>query len=354
MVSSLLMVDHKTRSAATAQAHLQASITMPAVPSNATLSSPLNKTSHNVTAAGGFAAFCIANPTDAFCKDDKDFASSPDTLRMVHLLVENPDYLRAAPALGQSKPATVAVPDSDTIWPRNMKPGNKPAKDGVIATFGGSWPSKIVQDLFMERATAYAQKHNYDIYVQEMATSLDTAEVEHIRLATISYLLKLNYKFVFWTDMDSLIMDMDVTLESLLPIGVDLVAAPDSNMFINSEHMLWRNTKWSKDLIKTCTYMNPQPTLSGGRYVSQSSGCLAYMLSGEDQDCTFQLTEKCATTIDPRLMKVKLTKSMGASLANYEKGDIILGFGGLPMLHKRSIMVRYRDDAIEGKKWLSD
>ena len=123
------------------------------------------------------------------------------------------------------------------------------ASDIAVVTMAiGSGYSKSVQ-LSIENKRKYCELHGYDFVMAE--ESLDPSRPP--AWSKIQLLSKLmggggGYKWIFWTDADSLIMNFAVSVEDLIDDRYNLIISQDFNA-INSGEFLIKNCEWSKKLL---------------------------------------------------------------------------------------------------------
>ena len=96
----------------------------------------------------------------------------------------------------------------------------------------------------------YCKKHGYDFIVQ--STSLDPKRpISWSKILQIKNVLK-NYKWIFFTDADSLIMNYSIKLESFLDDQYNMIICKDGHS-LNCGQFFLKNTPWSIQLL-TETY----------------------------------------------------------------------------------------------------
>ena len=88
----------------------------------------------------------------------------------------------------------------------------------------------------------YCQKHNYD-FINNQENLDTTRPIPWSKILLINKHLPF-YDWVFWTDADSLIMNYNIQLESLIDLNYDIVISKDTNG-LNSGNFLIKNSEWS-------------------------------------------------------------------------------------------------------------
>jgi galactosyl transferase GMA12/MNN10 family len=95
----------------------------------------------------------------------------------------------------------------------------------------------------------YAKKHGYDviIYHQLLDTSRPAA---WSKIVAIQKHLK-KYDWIFWSDADSLIMNNDIKVETLIDDNYDLIITREKGRTtLNTGSFLIKNTAWSHALLR--------------------------------------------------------------------------------------------------------
>eukprot|EP00928_Gymnodinium_smaydae_P013350 TRINITY_DN14874_c1_g2_i4.p1 TRINITY_DN14874_c1_g2~~TRINITY_DN14874_c1_g2_i4.p1 ORF type:complete len:361 (+),score=37.11 TRINITY_DN14874_c1_g2_i4:46-1128(+) len=149
--------------------------------------------------------------------------------------------------------------------------------------------------------------------------------------------------FVFWMDSDSLFMNLDKNLTDVLPSdGKEMAIVGDHNAFLNSGHLVLRNSEWSKSLLEEAwsTYPPPQPDC----WWEQSA--LLYILGGRRPECREAVNVKDCNNAGPSFLpqvEVKKQSSMNSYITSFHEGDLVLHFAGQP--DKSALMVTYAEHA---------
>ena len=108
----------------------------------------------------------------------------------------------------------------------------------------------------------YCDKHGYDLVTKRGLYKTNFGERHpswHSILLILETLEKTNVDWVFWSDIDALIMDQTVKLESFIENKYDIII-PDqgrgeycgikSKSCLCCGHYFIKNTKWSKDFLR--------------------------------------------------------------------------------------------------------
>lgn len=119
----------------------------------------------------------------------------------------------------------------------------------------------------------YAKKHGYDLFIYHDVLDKARPPAWSKILAIQNHLA--DYDWIYWSDADSLIMNTDIKLESLIDDQVDLVISKECfHGFLNTGSFLIKNTEWSHVLLKRI-YAQEQFT----HHKLWEQEALAYLLS---------------------------------------------------------------------------
>ena len=110
---------------------------------------------------------------------------------------------------------------------------------------------------------AYCDKHGYDLVTKRGLYKTNFEERHpswHSVLLILETLERTNVDWVFWSDIDALIMDQTVKLESFIKPKYDMVipnqgqgeyCGTKTNNCLCCGHYFVKNTEWSKQFLKT-------------------------------------------------------------------------------------------------------
>lgn len=142
----------------------------------------------------------------------------------------------------------------------------KKPKIAIISLYNEGY--KHIGQYSDENKKKYAEKHGYDVFIYHKL-------LDENRPAPWSKILAIqrhlsDYDWVFWSDADSLIMNTNTRLESIIDDKFDLIIAKECYLgYLNTGSFLIKNTKWSQDLLKRI-YSQEQFTNSYGLWEQQA------------------------------------------------------------------------------------
>jgi hypothetical protein len=116
----------------------------------------------------------------------------------------------------------------------------------VTMTIGERYKGVVAAGI--ENKMSYCKMHGYDFI--NCGESLDNSRpVPWTKVLLILDVMKnKQYKWIFWTDADSLIMNKNKKLEEFIDDGYELIITKDLNA-INSGQFFIKNSEWSNEFL---------------------------------------------------------------------------------------------------------
>jgi predicted O-methyltransferase YrrM len=184
--------------------------------------------------------------------------------------------------------------------------------------------------LAIQNKQAYCQSHGYDFYCLDHC--LDEARpAAWNKILFIQEILKNNnYQWVFWTDADSLIMNLATPLESFLDERYNLIITRDKNG-VNSGQFFIKSCPWSLALLND-VYAHDEfkehPWWENQALVSE-------LAQREDY--------RCLTKIVPQRMFNSYASEIQGSdpSVTFQTGDFIIHFAGVRNERKLKSLLRF-------------
>ena len=124
------------------------------------------------------------------------------------------------------------------------------ASDIAVVTMavGDNYKTAVSTGILNKRK--YCEKHGYDfIYGEEQLDKNRPIAWSKILLLRKT-LDNHKYKWVFWTDADSLFMNMSIPLEDLIDDNYNIIITQEDCGNINSGQFFLKNCAWSKEFLK--------------------------------------------------------------------------------------------------------
>ena len=193
----------------------------------------------------------------------------------------------------------------------------------AIVTFYSKETAKLA-GVSIKNKKDYCQKHGYDFYVFDIDLFPDKTPWNKVY-----YTLKVlkNYKWVFWTDIDALIMNQNKKLEDFTDNNSSLVFTSDGTTELSGGHFLVKNDIFGKAFLS-------QALTFAEKYSSfpydQGGFTEVYNSSEEIRSRTKILRQKEMNSYyhldDPEVLKVY--PDWNTEFDIYEEGDFIVHFTG--------------------------
>jgi predicted O-methyltransferase YrrM len=206
----------------------------------------------------------------------------------------------------------------------------------MVSLVVGSDYNKAVQK-GVENKKLYCKKHGYDFICIEK--SLDISRpIPWSKVLLLRKILKnANYKWVFWSDADSLIMNLGVKLEDFLDDDYNLIIAKDFNG-INTGQFFLKNCPWSMQLLSDM-YAHIE--------------CI-YHPWWEQQALITEIEQHPELSRNIKIVSQKLFNSYPSETSSahphaiYQKGDFIIHFAGVKHLgYLSTFLDNYNEEVID-------
>lgn len=128
----------------------------------------------------------------------------------------------------------------------------KNAKIAIVTLFDSNY-SDLGKIAIPNRAE-YAKKHGYDcIYFTE--TIDKTRPPQWSKIKAVEYFLN-EYEWVWWLDIDALVIDTNKKLESIIDNKYDIIFTDNKYSVISNGSSFFRNTPLTKRFLKECYELN--------------------------------------------------------------------------------------------------
>lgn len=190
----------------------------------------------------------------------------------------------------------------------------------VVSLVIGSKYKEAVQ-IGVENKRLYCEMHGYDFICGE--EDLDSSRpIPWSKIVLIQKVLKnSDYKWIFWTDADSLVMNLETRLEDFLDEDYNLIIGKDYNG-INSGQFFLKNCPWSLELLSNI--YNHTECVHHDWWEQK-----ALMLEIEKHPELLSFTK----IVPQRLFNTYPLEITGSLYQPYQTGDFILHFPGTKNLH---------------------
>lgn len=168
-------------------------------------------------------------------------------------------------------------------WKKNSNVAVVSMRQGYMKNQGRYITERIHYNHF-----TYCQWHDYDYALFEYQYD-ERREPHWSKIALMDvFLFSLGYEYAMWVDYDSLFMNFSVSVDDMFKAAggnYDFLGSQADTMLINSGHLLFRNTKWTKKFLDDVWNTEPRP-----KYRNREQSAIAILLhgghSGKQRDMT--------------------------------------------------------------------
>jgi hypothetical protein len=130
---------------------------------------------------------------------------------------------------------------------KNERPeGSK--KIAIITLFDKNYEK--LAEMSIPNKINYAKKHGYDLIYYDKAIDLSRPP-QWSKVKAIEYALN-DYDWVWWIDIDALIMDFNVKLESIIDENFDIIFTSNKYSYLSNGSSFFKNTDVAKKFLKDC------------------------------------------------------------------------------------------------------
>ncbi len=167
---------------------------------------------------------------------------------------------------------------------------------------------KLMGSIAASNKRPYCAKHNYN-YFESTQTLDPTRPIPWSKIVMIYQHLPKN-DWIYWSDADSLIMNTEIKLESIIDENYDVIIVKDFFGNINSGSFLIKNSEWSKNYLNQI--YNCEQFIN---HVFWENAAIIYLYQ------TSEDVRKHTKIVDSRVMN--------SFVNNYENGDFVIHFAGI-------------------------
>ena len=116
----------------------------------------------------------------------------------------------------------------------------------VTIASGANYRNAVQQGI--NNKSLYCNKHGYDFICCDISLDASRPVAWSKILILLQTMENPEYKWIFWTDDDSLFMNYGIQIESLIDENYNIIIAKDPNG-INSGQFLIKNSAWSRQFL---------------------------------------------------------------------------------------------------------
>jgi len=223
-----------------------------------------------------------------------------------------------------------------TSWYFFKSKDSKKKKIGLLNVYDQNYQS--LADITIQNKKDYCDLHGYEFIDFSIAKN-NTGK--HVAFSKFYAALKkmYNYDWIFYNDLDSLIMNYNIKLESFIDNNYDMIVSYDING-LNSGQWFVKNSPWAHSFMKK-VFCRDEFNEFGG-WADQIAFCNTWLYSGEAMQKTKVVPQK--------LFNSYLYETFGKNdegdspywpQGQFQKGDFCLHFCGMPHDMRESYIKQY-------------
>ena len=190
----------------------------------------------------------------------------------------------------------------------NIELGNKIA---IVTLFDSGYMD--ISKYSIQNKLAYSRKYGYDFYYFD--EYLDKAKsFNYNKMLVVRNILDTGkYEWVWWVNIDSVILNFGIGLDSIIDDGYELIFTKNCNNVITSGSCFFKNTELVKSFIgESCEYMK------------ESGVDISYILNFGSQCRQYLSVTKL---IDERVCNSYCDDGISGGSSVYKEGDFLIQFG---------------------------
>ena len=195
----------------------------------------------------------------------------------------------------------------------NIELGNKIA---IVTLFDSRYMD--ISKYSIQNKLAYSRKYGYDFYYFD--EYLDKAKsFNYNKMLVVRNILDSGkYEWVWWVNIDSIILNFGIGLDSIIDDGYELIFTKNCNNVITSGSCFFKNTELVKSFIgEGCEYMKESE-------VDQCDPFVSYLLNFGSQCRQYLSVTKL---IDERVCNSYCDDGISGGGSVYKEGDFLIQFG---------------------------
>ena len=126
------------------------------------------------------------------------------------------------------------------------------SKIAIVSLFDDNY--KDLANISIPNKIEYASKHGYDLFYFD--TEIDKSRPpQWSKIKAVEYLLN-DYEWVWWIDIDALVINMDIKLEEIIDNNYDIIFTENKYSVISNGSSFYKNSNLSKKFLHECYTLN--------------------------------------------------------------------------------------------------
>jgi hypothetical protein len=227
----------------------------------------------------------------------------------------------------------------------------KDKKIAIVTLFDHNYTE--LAKMSIKNKIEYANKHNYDlIYFDDVIDKSRPPQWSKVK--AIESVLS-NYDWVWWIDIDALIMEFDIMLESIIDENYDIIFTSNKYSYLSNGSSFFKNTKNTFDFLKDCydLKLDCVKDINVHTFDHEQQSMRQLLLHEERYKSKIKLIDERAcnsfcTTTDPSVLSAY--PNWNEELNIYKPNDFVIQFCGRSFSEREEDFKKYEDLVNFGNK----
>jgi len=230
----------------------------------------------------------------------------------------------------------------------------KDKKIAIVTLFDHNYSD--LAKMSIKNKIEYANKHNYDfIYFDDVIDK--TRPPQWSKVKAVESILK-DYDWVWWIDIDALIMEFDIMLESLLDDNYDMIFTSNKYSYLSSGSCFFKNTQLSFDFLTDCYDLKHDCLKNVNVHVfdhEQQSMRQLILTVDKYKYKSKLIDERCCNSfcVTENAQVLSAYPSWNSDSNIYQKGDFVIQFCGRSFSERINDFEKYGKNVNFGSKTIT-
>ena len=230
----------------------------------------------------------------------------------------------------------------------------KDKKIAIVTLFDHNYSD--LAKMSIKNKIEYANKHNYDfIYFDDVIDK--TRPPQWSKVKAVETILK-DYDWVWWIDIDALIMEFDIMLESLIDDDYDMIFTSNTYSYLSSGSCFFKNTQLSFDFLTDCYDLKHDclKDVNVNVFDHEQQSMRQLILNVDKYKSKSKLIdERCCNSfcVTENAQVLSVYPSWNSDSNIYQKGDFVIQFCGRSFSERINDFEKYEKNVNIGSKTIT-
>ena len=230
----------------------------------------------------------------------------------------------------------------------------KDKKIAIVTLFDHNYSD--LAKMSIKNKIEYANKHNYDfIYFDDVIDK--TRPPQWSKVKAVETILK-DYDWVWWIDIDALIMEFDIMLESLIDDDYDMIFTSNTYSYLSSGSCFFKNTQLSFDFLTDCYDLKHDclKDVNINVFDHEQQSMRQLILNVDKYKSKSKLIdERCCNSfcVTENVQVLSVYPSWNSDSNIYQKGDFVIQFCGRSFSERINDFEKYEKNVNVGGKTIT-